>query len=79
MKFVDCDQKAKKNITKKNLKTLMWFSGSEFYHPLNVSDANRTMESIQDDELKFLIHGYTDRVQFNRTGEKKKNKCYFSC
>lgn len=49
----------------------MWFSGSDIYHPLNISDINGTMANIQDDELKFLIHGYTDRVQFNRTGKIK--------
>lgn len=55
------------------------FSGSDFYHPLNMSDVNGTMESIQDDELKFLIHGYTDRVQFNRTGKKKNEVVFCEC
>lgn len=55
------------------------FSGSDFYNPLNMSDVNGTMESIQDDELKFLIHGYTDRVQFNRTGKKKNEFVFCEC
>lgn len=52
----------------------MWFSGSDFYRQLNVSNTNITQEYIQDDDIKFLIHGYTDRVQFNRTGNRNFGK-----
>lgn len=52
------------------------FSGFEHYYQL---DMNNTMEAnavIQKDDVKFLIHGYTDKVQFNKTGSVPfSNKC----
>lgn len=54
-----------------NVKNLMYFSGDEFYYQLNISDTISTQENIQSDDLKFLIHGYTDRVQFNKSGDEK--------
>lgn len=43
------------------------FSGFECYYHLDLNDTNVT-NAIRGDDVKFLIHGYTDRVQFNRTG-----------
>lgn len=43
-------------------------SDFDYFYRLDVNDTNATNAIIQGEELKFLIHGYTDRVQFNRTG-----------
>lgn len=44
------------------------FSGYENYYRLDVNDRNATNAIVRDADIKFLIHGYTDRVQFNKTG-----------
>lgn len=44
------------------------FSGLEYYHQLDVNSTNDWNSIFADDDIKFIIHGYTDRVQFNKTG-----------
>lgn len=44
------------------------FSGLEYYHQLDVNSTNDWNTIFEEDDIKFIIHGYTDRVQFNKTG-----------
>lgn len=44
------------------------FSGLEYYHELDVNSTNDWNSIFGEDDIKFIIHGYTDRVQFNKTG-----------
>lgn len=44
------------------------FSDLEYYYQLDLNNTDDRMMVIQEDDIKFLIHGYTDRVQFNKTG-----------
>lgn len=44
------------------------FSGLEYYHQLDVNSTNDWNSIFEEDDIKFIIHGYTDRVQFNKTG-----------
>lgn len=44
------------------------FSGMEYYYQLDMNNTIEANNVIQKDDVKFLIHGYTDKVQFNKTG-----------
>lgn len=44
------------------------FSDLDYYYQLDMNNTDDRNMVSQEDEIKFIIHGYTDRVQFNKTG-----------
>lgn len=43
-------------------------SGLEHYFQLDLNSTDDRRMILEEDDVKFLIHGYTDKVQFNKTG-----------
>ncbi|XP_055304651.1 phospholipase A1-like [Sitodiplosis mosellana] len=66
--FCPCSYPCTAETVKEHVQFFYIKSNMEYYYQLDLNNTDDRNMVIQEDDIKFLIHGYTDKVQFNKTG-----------
>ncbi|XP_031626768.1 pancreatic lipase-related protein 2-like isoform X2 [Contarinia nasturtii] len=66
--FCPCTYPCTAESVKEHVQFFYTKSGLEYYYQLDINNTDDRNMIVQEDDIKFIIHGYTDKVQFNKTG-----------
>lgn len=58
-----------KKVYKRIKKMFFVCSGDKYYYNIDKNSSDDRLFVDEYDSIKFLVHGYTDKVRFNETGK----------